>query len=116
MLLDLPDRPPAYEDVGRACTWDDLFPPALLARSRYERVLRCALARAPLRLFGRRLKPVGMRGWGEVVFADRQGRRWYVLLDALVPQLPRWGERPAGGGLGRRGHEPFAKTRQQLVV
>jgi len=90
VLLDLPDRPPAYEDVGRACTWDDLFPPALLARSRYERVLRCALARAPLRLFGRRLKPVGMRGWGEVVFADRQGRRWYVPLDALVPQLPRW--------------------------
>ncbi|HEX7239030.1 MAG TPA: hypothetical protein VF263_02090, partial [Longimicrobiaceae bacterium] len=25
-LLDLDDRPPEYEDVGRLCTWDNLFP------------------------------------------------------------------------------------------
>ncbi len=25
-LLELDDRPDAYDDVGRLCTWDELFP------------------------------------------------------------------------------------------
>ena len=29
----------AYDDVGRLCRWDDLFPITLLPRSRFERVL-----------------------------------------------------------------------------
>src|SRR5206468_365708 len=43
-LLELPDRPAAYEDVGRLCRWDDLFPLTLLPRSRYERVLTNAVS------------------------------------------------------------------------
>ena len=31
--------PKEYEDVGRLCLWDDLFPERVLRRSRYERVL-----------------------------------------------------------------------------
>src|SRR5256885_6634183 len=38
-LLELDDRPTSYDDVGRLCAWNDLFPPAQLSRSRYERVL-----------------------------------------------------------------------------
>jgi hypothetical protein len=49
-LLDLSDRPPEYEDVGRLCDWDDLFPPEELARSRYERVIIHAIAGHRLRV------------------------------------------------------------------
>src|SRR5688572_27930370 len=60
-LLDLPDRPPEYEDVGRLRDWDDLFPEPELTRSRYERVLIHAIAGRKLRLYGHWYTPVGMR-------------------------------------------------------
>jgi hypothetical protein len=62
-LLELPDRPQEYEDVGNLCTWDDLFPAEELARSRYERVLIRAISGQTLRLGRRRLRPIGMDGW-----------------------------------------------------
>jgi hypothetical protein len=90
-LLELDDRPPEYEDVGRLCMWDDLFPPAQLERSRYERVLIRAISGQTLRLGPRSLHPVGMRGWSAVVFRDsRDGRREVLPIDSLVRHLDDW--------------------------
>lgn len=90
-LLELDDRPAAYEDVGRMCTWDDLFPPGRLERSRYERVLIRAISGRSLRLGRRVLRPVGMNGWSEVVFrAEDDGRREIVPIDDLVDHLDDW--------------------------
>jgi hypothetical protein len=93
-LLELEDRPEEYEDVGRLCVWDELFPPAQLERSRYERVLIRAISGQTLRLGRRALRPVGMRGWSAVVFRDvEDGRREVVPIDNLVRHLEKW-ERP----------------------
>lgn len=92
-LLELPDRPAAYEDVGRLCTWDNLFPEAQLRRSRYERVLIHALRGERLRLYGRWYTPVGMQGWAQVVFRrDDTGSRHTFPIDALLRHLDAWGE------------------------
>jgi hypothetical protein len=90
-LLELDDRPPEYEDVGRLCDWDDLFPEKDLARSRYERVLTHAIAGHRLRIDGEWLKPVGMRGWSQVVFR-REGERARRLfsIDYLLAHLDDW--------------------------
>ena len=89
-LLDLPDRPEAYEDVGRLCLWDNLFPERVLRRSRYERVLIRAIAGIPLRLGGQRLTPVGLHGWAEVVFRADDGGRHAFTIDYLLDHLDRW--------------------------
>jgi hypothetical protein len=90
-LLDLDDRPPAYESVGKLCTWADLFPVRALARSRYERVFIRAIARVPLRIGGRRYIPVGMKGWSQVVFRrEDDGTRHAFSLDFLLRHLDRW--------------------------
>ena len=93
-LLDLADRPPDYDDVGRAHDWDDLFPESELVRSRYERVVIHAIAGHRLRLGGRWLRPVGMRGWSQVVFR-REGERGrhLVSIDDLLDHLNDWEER-----------------------
>src|SRR5918911_4040401 len=90
-LLELADRPPEYEDVGRLCSWDELFPAQQLARSRYERVLIRAISGQTLRLGRRRLKPVGMRGWSAVVFRGLDdGQRTIIPIDDLVRHLGNW--------------------------
>ncbi|HVS04330.1 MAG TPA: hypothetical protein VMT16_16315 [Thermoanaerobaculia bacterium] len=90
-LLDLPERPPAYEDVGRLCFWDNLFPEAELARSRYERVLIRAIGGHLLQLEGDLLLPVGMRGWTTVLFRrQRDGARISLPLDFLALRLDDW--------------------------
>lgn len=90
-LLNLADRPPEYEDVGRLCDWDDLFPPGRLARSRYERVLIRAISGRKLKLFNDWYTPVGMNGWSEVVFR-REGDpgRHYFSIDFLLNHLDEW--------------------------
>jgi hypothetical protein len=89
-LLDLSERPAAYDDVGRLCRWE----PGLesrLARSRYERILIQALSGTPLRIGRHRLIPLGTRGWSRVVFKrDGDGRRHLLSLDALLPHLDAW--------------------------
>ncbi|HYC00672.1 MAG TPA: hypothetical protein VEC57_16170 [Candidatus Limnocylindrales bacterium] len=90
-LLDLDDRPAEYEDVGRLCMWDELFPPAKLERSRYERVLIRAISGQHLHLNGHSLRPVGMRGWSAVVFrSDDDNRRRVIPIDALLEHLADW--------------------------
>lgn len=90
-LLDLDDRPPEYEDVGTLCAWDERLPPAQLARSRYERVVLRAVAGHVLRMNGRRLRPVGMKGWSAVVFRREDEGDEVIALDDLVDRLDEWG-------------------------
>lgn len=91
VLLDLEDRPPAYDDVGRLCRWDDLFPEQDLARSRYERVLIHAIAGDRLRVGGAWYRPVGTRGWSAVVFRrEGDGSRHAFSIDDLVARRAGW--------------------------
>jgi hypothetical protein len=90
-LLDLDDRPAEYEDVGRLCTWDNLFPERELSRSRYERVLIRAISGRRLTMHGRRYRPTGMRGWSQVVFRrEDDGTRHAFGIDYLIGHLPDW--------------------------
>jgi hypothetical protein len=91
-LLDLEDRPPEYEDVGRLCTWDNLFPERILRRSRYERVLIHAIRGEQLRMFGRWYTPVRMQGWSQVVFQrEGDGSMHTFPIDYLLRHLGSWG-------------------------
>ena len=89
-LLDLEDRPPEYEQVGRLCAWDGLFPPAQLGRSRYERVVIRAVSGQPLRMDGRTLRPVGMSGWSAIVFQRDDASREVIAIDDLIERLEDW--------------------------
>jgi len=95
-LLDLQDRPPEYEDVGRACVWEELFPRRWVDHSRYERVLIRAIAGQRLYLFNRWYTPVGMKGWSRVVFRrDDDHTRHTFPIDFLLAHLRRWDGRRA---------------------
>ena len=101
-LLELNDRPLAYDDVGRLCTWNDLFPITLLPRSRYERVLGNAIAGRRVRMGGAWHTPVGMKGWTHVVFKrERDGVRHVRSLDDMLIHLDAW-DRSAERRLGER--------------
>ena len=90
-LLELDDRPETYDDVGRLCAWNDLFPITLLPRSRYERVLGHAIAGRRVRIAGTWHKPVGVRGWTHVVFRrERDGVRTVQSLDDMLVHLDAW--------------------------
>lgn len=90
-LLDLPDRPATYDDVGRLCKWDNVFPARFLRRSRYERVLMLAIAGTPVTIEGRTYQPTGMRGWSHVLLrrGDEEGTR-VMSIDELVPYVDEW--------------------------
>ena len=89
-LLDLEDRPEAYEDVGKRCAWDAQSPAAHLARSRYERVVMRAVSGQQLRMNGQRLLPVGMSGWSAIVFRHEDNRREVIAIDDLIEHLDAW--------------------------
>lgn len=91
-LLELADRPPSYESVGRLCEWEDLFPEEELPRSRYERVITRAIHGDRLHLGdGDWYTPTGMRGWSHVVFRRERDRSKHVFsLDYLLRHLADW--------------------------
>ena len=90
-LLELDDRPECYDDVGRACSWDNLFPERILPRSRYERILIRAISGHRLHLGGQWYTPVGMKGWSRVVFRRMSDRTRHVFsLDFLLGHLREW--------------------------
>jgi hypothetical protein len=104
-LLDLPDRPESYDNVGRGVMWDNLFPESILPRSRYERVIIHAIAGQRLHINGEWFKPIGMRGWSQVVFQkEGDGTRHLFSLDFLLQHLRAWGmrRRPGQGSASRR--------------
>lgn len=91
-LLDLPSRPAAYDDVGRLCEWEDLFPATLVAHSRYERVLMRALAGDRLSIDGDTYVPTGIKGWSRIIFKrDHDGRTIVMPFDYLLNHLDAWG-------------------------
>ena len=95
-LLDLPDRPPEYDDVGRLCGWQKFYPDSLLVRSRFERVVINALAREKLHLDGFEYTPTGMQGWSRVVFRrDADGEHITLPLEDLLEHLQAWGRQRA---------------------
>ncbi|MDB4900410.1 MAG: hypothetical protein JWN53_2218 [Gemmatimonadetes bacterium] len=102
-LLELDDRPAAYDDVGRLCRWDDLFPVTMLSRSRYERVLSNAIAGHRVKMGGAWHKPIGMKGWTHVVFRrERDGARRVRSLDDMLTHLDAWDRTADRRSLDRR--------------
>lgn len=90
-LLELDDRPPAYDSVGRSCTWPNLFPLRSLPRSKYEKIFIRAISGRKLRLHGDSYTPTGMRGWSHVVFLrDRDSARRVLSLDFLMRHDSSW--------------------------
>jgi hypothetical protein len=81
-LLDLPEQPAAYRDVGRLCRWDDLFPERALSRSKYERVLIHAISGEKLRIGHSWYRPTSMKGWSKVVFVPVNGEAAKPEADA----------------------------------
>ena len=83
-LLDFPERPPRYEDVGRVVDWHRRSTRAL-PRSDYERVIHRILEHRPLRVGRETYAPERMQGWYEIVFRNtRTGLRRVFNLDDLV--------------------------------
>ena len=83
-LLDFPERPPAYDDVGREIDWGRRRTRPL-PRSAYERVIRRVITHQPLRIGRARFVVEQMPGWYEFVFRDEKtGQRRTFNLDELV--------------------------------
>jgi hypothetical protein len=90
-LLTLPDRPEAYEDVGRVSVWNRHSASDHLDRSRYERALMNAVSGRPLTLFGAECHPIRVRGWSSVVFRrSTDGAKLTIPIDLLVDRLDEW--------------------------
>ena len=85
-LLDFPERPPRYDDVGRIIDWNRRTHRAL-PRSRYERVIHRVLTHRPIRVGSSTYKPERMLGWYEIAFRNvRTGHRRIFTLDDLARQ------------------------------
>ena len=83
-LLDFPDRPPAYDDVGREIDWGRRRTRPL-PRSAYERVIRRIITHQPLQIGSARFVVERMPGWYEFVFRNvKTGQRRIFNLDELV--------------------------------
>ena len=90
-LLSLPDRPDAYEDVGRLSVWTGHSATDHLERSRYERALMSAVSNRRLSLFGATCTPIRVRGWSSVVFRrDTDGAELVMPIDLLIDRLDEW--------------------------
>ena len=80
-LLDFPERPSAYDDVGHGIDWNRRRG----RRSHYEEVIHRVIARKSMQLNGKRYTVQRMQGWYEVVFREaKTGRRRVFNLDELV--------------------------------
>ena len=116
-LLELPDRPAAYEDVGRLCRWDDLFPLTLLPRSRYERVLSHAVSGRRVHMDGSWHRPVAVRGWTHVVFRrESDGARRVMSLDEMLTHLDAWDRTADRRSAQRRVYRVARDIERRLVA
>ena len=83
-LLDFPNRPEAYDDVGRVIDWGRRRM-RHWSRSRYEKVIHRVIAREPMHLGKKRYRAERMNGWYQVDFREmRTGKRRTFNLDELV--------------------------------
>jgi hypothetical protein len=88
-LMDFPERPPRYEDVGRTMDWNRRSE-RKLPRSAYERVIHHVLDHRKIRIDGSTYVPERMMGWYEIAFRDlRTGRRRIFNLDELAGTVAR---------------------------
>ena len=88
-LLDFPDRPAAYDDVGRTIDWGRRRT-RQLPRSAYEQVIQRVITHEPLRIGRSRYVVERMPGWYEFVFRNvRTGTRRTFNLDELVQHVAR---------------------------
>ena len=83
-LLDFPNRPEAYDDVGRVIDWGRRRV-RHWSRSRYEKVIHRVIAREPMHLGKKRYRAERMNGWYQVDFREiGTGKRRTFNLDELV--------------------------------
>ncbi len=83
-LLDFPNRPEAYDDVGRVIDWGRRRM-RHWSRSRYEKVIHRVIAREPMRIGQKRYRVERMNGWYQVDFREiGTGRHRTFNLDELV--------------------------------
>ena len=88
-LLDFPERPTIYEDVGRQIDWGRRQARPL-PRSAYEKVIQRIIAHEPIRVGKDRYIIERMPGWYEFVFRDvKNGTRRTFNLDELVRRASR---------------------------
>ncbi len=86
-LLDFPDRPAAYDNVGRQIDWGRRRARPL-PRSAYEQVIQRIITHQPLRIGRARYLVERMPGWYEFVFRDvKTGARRTFNLDELVRRV-----------------------------
>jgi len=90
-LLDLPERPHEYHDVGRLCAWRPAYTRLSPERSRLEQVVLHALAGDKLRIEDACYTPLAMQGWSRIVFRrDSDGKRITFGVDELLDHLSSW--------------------------
>jgi hypothetical protein len=109
-LLDLPDRPAAYDDVGRLpAPWSGKpvdrrrssratgdrrrrpkTPSHPLTRSAYENVFLKLGSRRPLKLDDEILTPVKVKGWYHSVFRTPAGEERMLSIDQLLKYMGSW--------------------------
>ena len=83
-LMDFPQRPPRYEDVGRTMDWNRRAM-RKLPRSAYEQVIHHVLEHRRIRMEGTTYVPERMLGWYEIAFRElKTGRKRVFNLDELA--------------------------------
>lgn len=83
-LLDFPERPEPYSDVGREIDWGRRSR-RKLPLSKYERVIHRVLTREPIRIGRETYVPARMLDWYQIAFRNtRTGRRRVFTLDELA--------------------------------
>ncbi len=88
-LLDFPERPPHYDDVGRIIDWNRRSMRAL-PHSAYESVIHRILEHRALRIGNATYRPERMQGWYEIVFRNTKNNLRRVFnLDDLVKHCVR---------------------------
>jgi len=88
-LMDFPDRPPKYTDVGRSIAWSRRTSRPL-PRSAYERVIHHVIEHRRVRVDGMTYTPERMLGWYEIAFREvKTGKRRVFNLDELAATLSR---------------------------
>jgi hypothetical protein len=86
-LMDFPERPPRYEDVGRVVDWNRRTV-RKLPRSAYERVIHHVLEHRRIRVDGMTYRPERMLGWYEIQFREsKTGKRRVFNLDELASRV-----------------------------